>query len=474
MGRRNVRNKERRRRLRHRNAVNKMALKRTQALALGMSFGLDKRRWLNATSSHPKVFMFFGEVNKDPYSNMSRVRFFYAGRYWRSTEHAYQCMKAKHFGMPNFAKWLQCFIDPMNVKKAVNRSELKRLSTRPSRRTRSWDDLKTRLMYTLNYEKFSQNPQAADTLLKQTPRNFLVEAAPYDKFWGIGQSVKQLSQPHVMAAFSKRCGKGPGQNRQGHIVMAVRERMRFERRLYTDEVTDGDQSPVDAFVDKLDDQAPVSFLPDLLPIYVSKNSMDEKCRDYSAPEPRSESCKYDREREHLHRTMQQEVDLDATLEYLVRELPSQNSRPAFPIPVVVPHESRVALEAIEIPAIQPKFQRRSEWNGPSGPAVVPPNSPIAENTSDPSQTSSPKSTIFEIARRWKPLSPQVRPLPSIMDVVRHWEPARAQVRPLPLSNFPSFMSALRRPPGPNQLRREFGRNLDNPSDQPGCSKDWRA
>jgi len=75
----------------------------------------------------------------------------------------------------------------------------------------TWESYKDKIMYKALYYKF-QNPKLKQMLL-QTGTAYLVEASPYDKYWGAGIMASQISQPDDF----------PGENKLGHLLMALRQ-----------------------------------------------------------------------------------------------------------------------------------------------------------------------------------------------------------------------------------------------------------
>ena len=92
------------------------------------------------------------------------------------------------------------------------------------RQVKNYDDLvwaqwREQIVYDSNYHKFSQNESLKQYLL-DTGDKWLVEAAHYDKVWGIG-----LRATHPDATKPE---KWPGLNLLGKILMQVREQLNKE------------------------------------------------------------------------------------------------------------------------------------------------------------------------------------------------------------------------------------------------------
>lgn len=96
-----------------------------------------------------------------------------------------------------------------------NPSEIKRLG-RLIRNFDSiiWDTMKYEIVFRGNMLKFSQNKSLAKKL-KDTGKNILVEASPYDYVWGIGISEfsDNINEPELW----------PGKNLLGFALMEVRD-----------------------------------------------------------------------------------------------------------------------------------------------------------------------------------------------------------------------------------------------------------
>lgn len=80
-----------------------------------------------------------------------------------------------------------------------------------------WNDVRYQYVRMLIYEKFRQNEELKEFLIK-TGDAILVEAAHYDKIWGIGIHI---AHPDV-----KNPDKWKGQNLLGQSLMSVRKKLR--------------------------------------------------------------------------------------------------------------------------------------------------------------------------------------------------------------------------------------------------------
>lgn len=88
-----------------------------------------------------------------------------------------------------------------------------------------WNEHKIGIVSDGLYLKFSQNPNLLKRLL-DLEAEFLAEASPYDKIWGIG-----LEASHHNATKPKLW---PGQNLLGQCLMAVRQRLIYRQDFIED------------------------------------------------------------------------------------------------------------------------------------------------------------------------------------------------------------------------------------------------
>jgi ribA/ribD-fused uncharacterized protein len=85
-----------------------------------------------------------------------------------------------------------------------------------------WDGMCSLIVYDGNLFKFSQNPEAANALIK-TKGTILVEASPFDKIWGIGlgqndSRIKDINQ-------------WQGKNLLGFVLTKVRDTLIAENEV---------------------------------------------------------------------------------------------------------------------------------------------------------------------------------------------------------------------------------------------------
>lgn len=142
---------------------------------------------------------FYGAEEK-PYgcfSNFSRHGFHLDGKYWPTSEHYFQAQKFA--GTPHLGTILRA----ESPRDAARMGRSRKRPLRPD-----WEAVKEDVMRQAVYAKFAQNLDICQILL-DTGNQHLVENSPVDYTWG--------------------CGKdGSGQNRLGHILVELRERLRQE------------------------------------------------------------------------------------------------------------------------------------------------------------------------------------------------------------------------------------------------------
>ena len=84
-----------------------------------------------------------------------------------------------------------------------------------------WEEEKESVMYDAIYHKFSQNEDLKEKLLS-TGNKILVEASPYDKYWGVGLSSESESILNP--------NEWKGSNRLGFLLMELREQLREQSK----------------------------------------------------------------------------------------------------------------------------------------------------------------------------------------------------------------------------------------------------
>ena len=85
-----------------------------------------------------------------------------------------------------------------------------------------WEQHKERIVYDINYAKFSQHALFAQKLLDTADKQ-LVEASPMDHIWGVGMSPKTCGR---LASLEEAQKVWQGQNLLGKALMAVRDELR--------------------------------------------------------------------------------------------------------------------------------------------------------------------------------------------------------------------------------------------------------
>lgn len=135
--------------------------------------------------------------SSDPFGCLSN---FYAapieidGKIWPTTEAYYQAMKFADESLQEF------------VRLAPNPKEAKtRAYQFPSALRADWDEVKESVMISALRAKISQHPRIREKLLESGNAR-LIEASPYDSYWGEGKDRK-------------------GQNRLGELLMQIRNEL---------------------------------------------------------------------------------------------------------------------------------------------------------------------------------------------------------------------------------------------------------
>ncbi len=129
------------------------------------------------------------------FSNFSPHGFELDSEYWPTVEHYFQAQK--------FAGTRHC----RDVRRAPTPKEAKAIGRDRNRPLRSdWEEVKDDVMYRAVRKKFETHDALRDLLLSTGSRE-IVEASPFDYYWG--------------------CGKdGSGKNRLGDLLMRVRDELR--------------------------------------------------------------------------------------------------------------------------------------------------------------------------------------------------------------------------------------------------------
>jgi ribA/ribD-fused uncharacterized protein len=177
----------------------------------------------------PPIHAFFGKRFPYPCSNHAEVPFVYQGRRYPTSEHAYLALQARHYGLHDlhdiwadaegeFIAYGQRFeaADPKSIK-AWSTKVFREIKRNPNdQRVKDWNAKKARVMYSIVRAKFAGNTEARRALLA-TGSKFLLEASPYDKYWGAGINTYLGNYANLLEN-----GRLPGRNQLGMILLAVR------------------------------------------------------------------------------------------------------------------------------------------------------------------------------------------------------------------------------------------------------------
>ena len=160
----------------------------------------------------------------DPLSNFYGAPFDYNNIEVSSSEQAYQYQKALRNGMPDMAKQILNAKSP-NEAKSMGRY----IKCSPT-----WEQENLDLMEQIVAQKFSQVPEAKKALLK-TGETTLVEAVPWQFFWGSGLSRE--------ATFNTMQAVWPGENAMGKILEKTRKTLR-EKQVPENKKQESPRSPL--------------------------------------------------------------------------------------------------------------------------------------------------------------------------------------------------------------------------------------
>ncbi len=150
-------------------------------------------------------------ATKECFSNWYKVNFNYKGINFTSSEQAMMYFKATTFNDMETAQKILETNDPAKHKE-LGRS-VKNFNPEV------WDSVATEVVYGACYAKFTQNPDILGELIA-TEGTELVEAAHYDKIWGIG--MRETDEGVEDAKNWK------GENRLGKILTSIREKVILE------------------------------------------------------------------------------------------------------------------------------------------------------------------------------------------------------------------------------------------------------
>ena len=141
-----------------------------------------------------------------PLSNFYLVDYYHdkLGHKLCCSEQDYMWHKAMFFGDTDLANKILMLKEPKHIKAAGQ--------TVKGRDKDEWAKVKTTKMYDVVYRKFTATPELFQ-YLKDTGNEFLVEASPYDRVWGIGYNKYDALKVPVTEW---------GNNLLGHILMNLR------------------------------------------------------------------------------------------------------------------------------------------------------------------------------------------------------------------------------------------------------------
>lgn len=126
------------------------------------------------------------------------------------SEQYFMYLKALHFKEPDTAKYI--LDNPML--RPIDYKHLGRKLPNYDVYGPSWESSRVKVMAKVVYYKF-RNPELKDMLLK-TGDSYLVEASPYDSYWGAGMSADKIYKVEDIK----------GSNNLGKLIMAVRSKIK--------------------------------------------------------------------------------------------------------------------------------------------------------------------------------------------------------------------------------------------------------
>ncbi len=139
---------------------------------------------------------FYGKTDEyGCFANTSSHGFTMDGRYWRSVEHYYQAHKFAD------AAWTERVRQARTVREARALGQSRKVPIRPD-----WESARDQVMVTAVRAKIDAHAEVRQQLL-DTGEETLVEASPYDHYWGCGAD-------------------GSGANKLGQILMQIRSELR--------------------------------------------------------------------------------------------------------------------------------------------------------------------------------------------------------------------------------------------------------
>ncbi|WP_192870776.1 NADAR family protein [Agaribacterium haliotis] len=141
------------------------------------------------------VIYFYSKENLyGEFSNFYRCDFYIDDKKWMTVEHFYQA--SKFLGNTEYVEKIRLSNTP-KIARQLGRSRSVEL-------VKDWEEIKEQIMKKALRAKFLNNKFRE--LLLSTEDKRLVEASPYDFYWGCG-------------------GDGSGQNRLGELLMELREEL---------------------------------------------------------------------------------------------------------------------------------------------------------------------------------------------------------------------------------------------------------
>jgi len=182
----------------------------------GRTYTMDTLHML-PTSLHPRevftrrstLYTAFYSSNS-PMSNFHPARFKVNGRMYLHSEQFYQCKKAEENGDPGRAREIMNTDDPLKCYQ---------IGQNVSISIQNWNERALEIMFDGCFAKFEQNQPLKEFLLS-TNTTVLLNASPFDKFWGIGLGI---NHPDI---FTPEAWPEGAKNWLGKVLSKVRDRFR--------------------------------------------------------------------------------------------------------------------------------------------------------------------------------------------------------------------------------------------------------
>lgn len=167
---------------------------------------------------HPETTKHIGDNivafwhQESPLSNFHQTQFSAESKTFTSVEQFVNYKKAKHFDDEEAAEDIMKTNDPVAIKKRGKSTNIKNYNSR------YWAQVQVDIMKQALVYKFDQNPNLK-SFLAETKNKLLVEASPWDKYWGAGLGLHDPKLANVPP------GQWPGKNMLGKLLVDLRQKI---------------------------------------------------------------------------------------------------------------------------------------------------------------------------------------------------------------------------------------------------------